>query len=74
MLALLTEMIENFTRGGAAISVVAKELGAKLEVVDLGTVVEAAELDGVISNRIAAGTALQASICLRRWRRDRRLW
>lgn len=52
-----TEMIKNFARGGAAISVLAKELGAKLEVIDLGTVVEAGELDGVISSRIAAGTA-----------------
>lgn len=52
-----TEMIKNFSRGGAAISVLAKELGAKLEVVDLGTVVEAGELDGVISNRIAQQTA-----------------
>lgn len=51
-----TEMIKNFSRGGAAISVLAKELDAKLEVVDLGTVVEAGELDGVISNRIAMGT------------------
>ncbi|MDH5600463.1 MAG: nicotinate-nucleotide--dimethylbenzimidazole phosphoribosyltransferase [Gammaproteobacteria bacterium] len=52
-----TEMIKNFSRGGAAISVLAKELDAKLEVIDLGTVVEAGELDGVISNRIASGTA-----------------
>lgn len=51
-----TEMVKNFSRGGAAISVLAKELNAKLEVIDLGTVVEAGELDGVISNRIAAGT------------------
>lgn len=51
-----TEMIKNFARGGAAISVLAKELDAKLEVIDLGTVVEAGELDGVISSRIAMGT------------------
>ncbi len=51
-----TEMIKNFSRGGAAISVLAKELKAKLEVIDLGTVVEAGELDGVISSRIAMGT------------------
>jgi nicotinate-nucleotide--dimethylbenzimidazole phosphoribosyltransferase len=51
-----TEMIKNFSRGGAAISVLAKELNAKLEVIDLGTVVEAGELDGVISNRIATST------------------
>ncbi len=51
-----TEMVKNFSRGGAAISVLAKELDAKLEVVDLGTVVEAGELAGVISSRIAMGT------------------
>lgn len=51
-----TEMVKNFSRGGAAISVLAKELNAKLEVVDLGTVIEAGKLEGVISNRIAAGT------------------
>ncbi len=51
-----TEMIKNFARGGAAISVLAKELDAKLEVIDLGTVVEAGELEGVISSRIASGT------------------
>ena len=52
-----TEMIKNFSRGGAAISVLAKELDAKLEVIDLGTVVEAGELEGVISSRIAPSTA-----------------
>jgi len=51
-----TEMVKNFARGGAAISVLAKELDATLEVIDLGTVVEAGELEGVISSRIAAGT------------------
>ena len=51
-----TEMIKNFSRGGAAISVLAKELAAKLEVIDLGTVVEAGELNGVISSRIAKST------------------
>ncbi len=52
-----TEMVKNFSRGGAAISVLAKELNANLEVIDLGTVVEAGELEGVISARIASGTA-----------------
>ncbi|MCW8901556.1 MAG: nicotinate-nucleotide--dimethylbenzimidazole phosphoribosyltransferase [Gammaproteobacteria bacterium] len=52
-----TEMIKNFSRGGAAISVLAIELNAKLEVIDLGTVVEAGELEGVISSRIAPSTA-----------------
>ncbi|MCK4864427.1 MAG: nicotinate-nucleotide--dimethylbenzimidazole phosphoribosyltransferase [Gammaproteobacteria bacterium] len=52
-----TEMVKNFSSGGAAICVLAKEIGAKLEVIDLGTVVEAGDLDGVISARIAPGTA-----------------
>ncbi len=51
-----SEMIKNFARGGAAISVLAKQLGAMLEVIDLGTVVDVGELDGVIRNRIAAST------------------
>ena len=51
------EMIKNFARGGAAISVLAKENNAHLEVVDLGTVVEVGKLNGVLSQRIAAGTA-----------------
>ena len=51
-----TEMVKNFSRGGAAINVLAKEQKAKLEVVDLGTVVDAGQLEGVISSRIAAGT------------------
>ena len=52
-----TEMVKNFSRGGAAISVLAKELNANLEVIDLGTVVEAGNLKGVLSARIAKGTA-----------------
>ncbi|MBW6085745.1 nicotinate-nucleotide--dimethylbenzimidazole phosphoribosyltransferase, partial [Pseudomonas aeruginosa] len=35
--AVTGEMLRNFVRGGAAISVLARELGAGLEVVDLGT-------------------------------------
>lgn len=35
--AVTAEMVKNFARGGAAISVLARQLGARLEVVDLGT-------------------------------------
>ena len=52
-----TEMVRNFARGGAAISVLAKQLNARLEVVDVGTVHDPGPLDGVIAQRIAAGTA-----------------
>jgi nicotinate-nucleotide--dimethylbenzimidazole phosphoribosyltransferase len=39
--AVTAEMIKNFVRGGAAISVLARALGASLEVVNLGTLGEA---------------------------------
>jgi len=55
--SVTTEMIKNFSRGGAAISVLAKEQNAKLEVVNLGTVIEVGELEGVISSCIAKSTA-----------------
>src|SRR5690554_6833835 len=54
------QMIANFAHGGAAISVMAKELGASLEVVNLGTVGEVPELPGVIHQIIAPSTANMA--------------
>jgi len=54
--AVTVEMVRNFSRGGAAISVLAKQLGATLDVVDMGTATELEVLDGVLSKRIAAGT------------------
>jgi nicotinate-nucleotide--dimethylbenzimidazole phosphoribosyltransferase len=55
--AVTVAMIANFANGGAAISVLARELGARLEVVDVGAVAEPAELPNVISRRAGAGTA-----------------
>lgn len=55
--AVTLEMVRNFARGGAAISVLARELGARLEVVDMGTATDGGALDGVRRVRIAAGTA-----------------
>lgn len=54
--AVTLEMMRNFARGGAAISVLARELDAALEVVDLGTAVDGGDMDGVIRARIRAGT------------------
>jgi nicotinate-nucleotide--dimethylbenzimidazole phosphoribosyltransferase len=54
--AVTVEMVRNFSRGGAAISVLAKALKADLEVVNVGTVSEPEVLQGVINQRIAAGT------------------
>jgi nicotinate-nucleotide--dimethylbenzimidazole phosphoribosyltransferase len=55
--AVTVAMIANFANGGAAISVLAQELGAALEVVDVGAVELSASLPHVISRRIGAGTA-----------------
>lgn len=54
--AVTGEMLRNFTRGGAAISVLAGYLGAPLEVIDLGTVGELA-LARVQHLRLGPGTA-----------------
>ncbi len=55
--AVTAEMIRNFARGGAAISVLAQHLGASLEVMNLGTVVDTGPLDGVLHLPLGAGTA-----------------
>ena len=56
--AVTLEMVKNFNNGGAAICVLAEALGAKLEVVNLGTVVTAdTALENVIDSSIAPGTA-----------------
>jgi nicotinate-nucleotide--dimethylbenzimidazole phosphoribosyltransferase len=55
--AVTGEMVKNFARGGAAISVLAKTLGARLEVVNLGTVNDPGELPNVVRAFIAPMTA-----------------
>ena len=51
------QMLANFAHGGAAISVLARHLGAPLELIDLGLAHEIAPLPGVRHLNIAAGTA-----------------
>jgi nicotinate-nucleotide--dimethylbenzimidazole phosphoribosyltransferase len=53
--AVTVEMLKNFAAGGAAISVLARELGAPLTVVDAGTLAEAA-IPGVIVDKPRCGT------------------
>ena len=50
-------MLQNFATGGAAINVLARQLNASLDVINLGTVTPLAPIDGVSDQRIAAGTA-----------------
>lgn len=55
--AVTRQMLQNFTTGGACISVIAKEYQAKLQVIDCGSVGEAYEFSGVERYCIAQGTA-----------------
>jgi len=55
--AVTGEMVKNFAAGGAAISVLARHLGATLEVVNLGTVNDPGPLEGVLNLHIAPSTA-----------------
>ncbi len=55
--AVTQQMIANFAGGGAAISVLARALAARLEVVDVGSLNTGAVPAGVVDARVAAGTA-----------------
>ncbi|WP_449431573.1 nicotinate-nucleotide--dimethylbenzimidazole phosphoribosyltransferase [Pseudomonas putida] len=55
--AVTGQMLRNFVAGGAAISVLARQLQASLEVVDLGTIDLSLALPGVRHLRLGAGTA-----------------
>jgi nicotinate-nucleotide--dimethylbenzimidazole phosphoribosyltransferase len=53
--AVTVQMLANFASGGAAIAVLARELGVPLTVVDAGTLAEA-ELKGVVTDKPRRGT------------------
>lgn len=55
--AVTGQMLRNFVAGGAAISVLARQLEAQLEVIDLGTAVPLESLPGVQHLQLGAGTA-----------------
>lgn len=55
--AVTGEMVRNFATGGAAISVLARTLGATLEVANLGTVNDPGDVAGVRRAVIAPATA-----------------
>lgn len=55
--AVTRQMLQNFTTGGAAISVIAKYHQAHLQVIDCGTVGEAYQYAGIERHCIRAGTA-----------------
>ena len=54
--AVTVEMIRNFSNGGAAISVLARQLQAALSVINMGTVTEPPVLEHVENRSAGAGT------------------
>ena len=54
--AVTVEMQRNFVNGGAAISVLSRQLGASLEVINCGTLANPAELPNVIHEPVAQHT------------------
>ena len=50
------QMVENFLRGGAAINVLARQVGADLVVADLGVATPLPSRPGLVVKRIAPGT------------------
>jgi nicotinate-nucleotide--dimethylbenzimidazole phosphoribosyltransferase len=52
-----TQMVANFSAGGAAINQLAKHAGATVRVVDVGVANDLLITDGVVRRRIADGTA-----------------
>ncbi len=54
------QMVMNFLQGGAAISVLAKQLDANLEVIDVGILTPLPEQNGLVNQRVGSGTANSA--------------
>ncbi len=55
--AVTTQMLLNFARGGAAINVLARQVGAQVVVVDMGTLTPPEGAPQILSRRLGAGTA-----------------
>lgn len=54
------QMVHNFLRGGAAVNVLAKYVGARVVVVDMGVAAALPPSPELVSRRVAAGTANMA--------------
>jgi nicotinate-nucleotide--dimethylbenzimidazole phosphoribosyltransferase len=51
------EMVKNFARGGAAINVLARHIGARLTVVDAGVASDVSAVQGIVHCNLRRGTA-----------------
>jgi nicotinate-nucleotide--dimethylbenzimidazole phosphoribosyltransferase len=51
------QMVANFSSGGAAINVIARQIGASVHTIDVGVAADVAHLDGVLHRKVRPGTA-----------------
>lgn len=51
------QMVGNFAAGGAAINVIARQVGATVHVIDVGVAADISDVDGVIHRKVRRGTA-----------------
>jgi nicotinate-nucleotide--dimethylbenzimidazole phosphoribosyltransferase len=54
--SVTAQMVENFLNGGAAVNVLASEVGARVVVADFGVATPPAARNGLVVRRIASGT------------------
>ncbi len=54
------QMVKNFLAGGAGINVLARHVGAEVQVIDIGVEADLSGLDGLINAKVAPGTANMA--------------
>jgi nicotinate-nucleotide--dimethylbenzimidazole phosphoribosyltransferase len=58
--AVTTQMVHNFVQGGAAINVLARQVGARVLVVDIGVAEQLPEHLSIVHRKVAPGTANMA--------------
>jgi nicotinate-nucleotide--dimethylbenzimidazole phosphoribosyltransferase len=54
--SVTAQMVENFIKGGAAINVLARQVGARVRVVDMGVQSDLGNLPGLIVHKVGMGT------------------
>jgi nicotinate-nucleotide--dimethylbenzimidazole phosphoribosyltransferase len=59
--SVTAQMVENFLRGGAAVNVLARQVGARVVVADLGVAAPLGERSGLVSRPVGPGTRNMAT-------------
>ncbi len=54
--SVTAQMVDNFIKGGAAVNVLARQVGAKVRVVDLGVQCDLSHLPGLMVRKVGKGT------------------